>query len=55
MMSLDLEYYRRREEQERSYAERADDRTARRVHQEMAERYLAKLREMSARPPEVRA
>jgi hypothetical protein len=35
----DCEYYRRRERQEREYAERTGDVTARRVHVEMAERY----------------
>ncbi|HWU93980.1 MAG TPA: hypothetical protein VN029_00195 [Sphingomonas sp.] len=35
----DLEYYQRRERQERERAARADDTTARRVHLELAERY----------------
>jgi len=39
MSSLDLEYYQRRERQERERAARADDTTARRVHLELAERY----------------
>jgi len=39
MNSLDLEYYQRRERQERDRAARADDTTARRVHLELAERY----------------
>jgi hypothetical protein len=39
----DREYYRRRERQEREYAERTDDVTARRVHVEMAERYSTLL------------
>lgn len=50
MTSLDLEYYRRREQQERSHAERADDQIARRVHLEMADRYSAKLRDMAPAP-----
>ncbi len=55
MTNRDLEYYRRREVQERSNAEQADDSTARRVHQEMAERYSAKLRDMAQSIPEARA
>ncbi|WP_404335132.1 hypothetical protein AB2M62_15325 [Sphingomonas sp. MMS12-HWE2-04] len=47
MMNRDYEYYARREQQERDHAKRADDTTARRVHQEMAERYLAKLRDLA--------
>ena len=39
MNSQDLEYYQRRERQERERAARADDTTARRVHLELAERY----------------
>jgi len=35
----DREYYQRRERQEREYAARTGDVTARRVHVEMAERY----------------
>jgi hypothetical protein len=45
MGNRDLEYYARRERQERENAARADDTTARRIHMEMAERYSAKLRE----------
>lgn len=37
--SRDIEYYQRRERQEREHAERTDDSIARRVHLEMAERY----------------
>jgi len=55
MGNLDLEYYRRRERQERERAARADDTTARRVHLEMAERYSAKLREIAILPPAVQA
>ena len=41
MNSRDMEYYARRAQQERRHAERADDKIARRVHLEMAERYAA--------------
>jgi hypothetical protein len=44
----DLEYYRRRERQEREHAARADDSIARRVHLEMAERYSAMLQNPAA-------
>jgi hypothetical protein len=47
MTTIDLEYYRRRERQERENAERSDDSTARRIHLEMANRYSAKLRDIS--------
>ena len=45
MSSHDLEYYSRREQQERERAERCDDLGARRVHLEMAARYSAMIRE----------
>jgi hypothetical protein len=51
MTSQDVEYYTRRERQERAHAERADDQTARRVHLEMADRYSAKLQDISAAVP----
>ena len=41
--SRDLEYYQRRERQEREHAARTNDTIARRVHLEMAERYSAML------------
>lgn len=47
MTTRDIEYYTKRERQEREHAERSDDMTARRVHQEMAERYSARLRDMT--------
>jgi hypothetical protein len=47
MSARDLEYFAKREREERAHAERADDMTARRVHQEMAERYSARLRDMT--------
>ena len=53
MGNRDLEYFVRRERQEREHAARADDTTARRVHLEMAERYSAKLREIV--PPVLQA
>jgi hypothetical protein len=46
MSARDLEYFAKREREERENAARADDMTARRVHQEMAERYSARLRDM---------
>jgi hypothetical protein len=45
-MPEDIEYYRRRERQERESADRAEDIGARRIHQDMADRYSAKLREV---------
>ncbi len=50
MTTIDLEYYRRRERQERENAERSDDSTARRIHLEMANRYSAMLRDLSMIP-----
>jgi len=44
----DLEYYQRRERQEREQAARADDTPARRVHLEMAERYSTLARNPAA-------
>lgn len=43
MARNDVEYFARRAQQERKRAECCDDSSARRVHQEMAERYTAKL------------
>jgi hypothetical protein len=51
MTSHDLEYYSRRERQERDSADRTDDHGARRIHLEMANRYSAMIREMSAMMP----
>ncbi len=48
MTAKDMEYFRRREREEREHAERADDTTARRVHLEMADRYSARLRDLVA-------
>jgi hypothetical protein len=47
MSKIDMEYYQRRERQERESAERSDDHSARRVHLEMANRYSALLQELS--------
>ncbi|NYT40896.1 hypothetical protein HZY97_09030 [Sphingomonas sp. R-74633] len=47
MSARDQEYFAKRARQEREYAERSDDMTARRVHQEMAERYSARLRDIT--------
>jgi hypothetical protein len=55
MTTRDVEYYRRRERQERDKAERADDNTARRVHLEMANRYSAMLRDVSLIPATAQA
>jgi hypothetical protein len=51
----DLEYYRRRERQEREHAARTDDSIARRVHLEMAERYSAMLQNRAASAPGIGA
>jgi hypothetical protein len=48
MSARDVEYFTKREREEREHAERSGDLTARRVHQEMAERYSARLREAHA-------
>ncbi len=48
MSARDVEYFTKRERQEREHAARSDDLTARRAHQEMAERYSARLREAHA-------
>lgn len=45
MIEHDQEYYARRARQERDSAERTEDSIARRVHQEMADRYAARLKE----------
>lgn len=50
MSSRDLDYYARRAQQERESAERTNDVIARRVHLEMAERYAARLSEMTSAP-----
>lgn len=54
MTSRDADYYARRAQQERESAARTDDSIARRVHQEMAERYAARLSEL-APPQQIRA
>ncbi|TGX53405.1 hypothetical protein E5A73_11200 [Sphingomonas gei] len=41
--SRDLEYYRRRERQERDHAARAENTVAQQVHLELAERYSSLL------------
>ncbi|WP_313535946.1 hypothetical protein [Sphingomonas sp.] len=43
MAKNDIEYFERRARQERERAGKCDDSSARRVHQEMAERYTAKI------------
>lgn len=51
MTARDMEYFARREREEREHADRSDDMTARRAHQEMAERYSARLRDIVAVRP----
>jgi hypothetical protein len=51
----DLDYYTRRARQERESAERTQDSIAKRVHQEMAERYAARLNELAPMRQQVRA
>ena len=51
MTSHDLEYYSRREQQERDSADRSDDHGARRIHLEMADRYSALIREIHSVMP----
>jgi hypothetical protein len=48
MTGRDLEYYQRRERQEREHAARIADGAARRAHLEMAERYSTILRDLPA-------
>ncbi|MDG2535632.1 hypothetical protein P6144_18365 [Sphingomonas sp. HITSZ_GF] len=55
MSARDIEYFTKREREERENAARTDDLTARRVHQEMAERYSALLRDILAAPPVAQA
>ncbi len=55
MSAHDLDYYRRREQQESESAQRTGDNGARRIHLEMADRYSAMLREIPAAPPAQRA
>ncbi|MET0307895.1 MAG: hypothetical protein ABW023_04240 [Sphingomonas sp.] len=55
MITRDVEYYRRRERQERENAERADDNTAKRIHLDLANRYSAMLREISLVPVSAQA
>lgn len=46
----DYDYFRQRELDERAYAERAQDLTARRAHLDMAERYAERVRTMVPPP-----
>ncbi len=43
MENLERQYWERREAQERDFAERADDESARIAHREMADRYSAMM------------
>lgn len=54
-MSVDLEYYRRRERQERESAERSEDKGPRRIHTEMADRYRELMKKMGQMPPAAQA
>lgn len=51
MAKNDSEYFERRARQERERARRCEDSSARRVHEEMADRYTAKL---ALRDPQAR-
>lgn len=51
--SRDIEYYQRRERQEREHAARTDDTIARRVHLEMAERYSTLQNVGTRLPPQI--
>jgi hypothetical protein len=53
MTTPDYDYYRRRAQQERETADRCLDHSARHAHLELAERYAAILRDMTAPPPRV--
>ncbi len=55
MTNRDIDYYARRAQQERDSAERSEDRTAKCVHREMAERYTARLNELAPVRQPVRA
>ena len=55
MTTHDLDYYARRAQQERESAERTEDRIAKLVHQEMAERYAARLNELAPARQQIRA
>ncbi|MCX8475588.1 MAG: hypothetical protein MT490_07285 [Sphingomonas sp.] len=55
MHGRDLEYYERRERQERERAARTDDMIAKRLHLEMAERYSNLLQNPAANPPAAQA
>ena len=48
--SADIEYYTRRERQERALAERACNGDGRRVHLEMARRYARMIEDAQDRP-----
>jgi hypothetical protein len=50
MRGHDIDYYRRREQQERESAARTDDIGARRIHLELAARYSAMIREITISP-----
>ncbi|QIG78937.1 hypothetical protein [Stakelama tenebrarum] len=51
MRAADQEYYRRRERQERETAERTRDESVRRLHLEMADRYVSLAEQAS--PPAI--
>jgi hypothetical protein len=55
MHGRDLEYYERRERQEREHAARTDDMIAKRLHLEMADRYSNLLQKPAANPRRARA
>ncbi|WNO54723.1 hypothetical protein [Stakelama saccharophila] len=47
---IELDYWTRREQQEREFARRASDEAARRAHEELAHRYSALLASGAAMP-----
>ena len=55
MQHHDHEYYSKRAREERDRADRAPESTARRIHQEMAERYASMIGETIEAQPRVGA
>ena len=51
----DRDYYARRAQQERESAERTEASIARRVHQEMADRYAARVSELAPLQQQIQA
>ena len=55
MSDQDVEYFMRREQDERASAERSSDQSARRVHLALADRYAERLRKMAPSPSATRS